>query len=81
MTPLRVQKNHYMMVFCEGADGNDDCPKISPRHYRTLRKKKKMRSKIAELTKTHVKSPETKSVILTLLVLSLVFAVIAYFKP
>jgi hypothetical protein len=56
-------------------------PKISPRHYRTLRKKKKMRSKIAELTTTQIKSPETKSVILTLLVLTLVFAVIAYFKP
>lgn len=56
-------------------------PKISPRHYRTLRKKKKMRNKITELAKNRVKSPETKSVILTLLVLSLVFAIIAYFKP
>ena len=55
--------------------------KINARYYRALKKKKRIRNKISELAKGHVKSSETKSVIITLLVLSVVFAIIAYFRP
>lgn len=54
---------------------------INHRYYQTLKKKKRMRNKIADLAKGQVKAADTKSVVLTLFVLCLVFAIIAYFKP
>lgn len=51
------------------------------RYYRTLKKKRKIRNKIVEMTKGQVKSPDTKTVLFALLVLGFIFAIIAYFKP
>lgn len=57
--------------------------KINSHHYRSLRKKKKIRNvrhKQFIHMREQVKASETKSVTITIIVLCIVFAIIAYFK-
>ena len=58
--------------------------KINSHYYRSLRKKRKIhngrRKQLIHL-RDQVKASETKSVLITVIALCIVFAIIAYFKP
>lgn len=55
--------------------------KGKPRHYRTLKKKRRLQGKVLEMRKATSSSSETGTLIFTLFILGVIFAILLFFKP